>query len=279
MDPPVVPSMLKLNTRRKFFPWASFSRYSFSADNIRLVLGLRVLKHIKVLAFKLNSFPFYFWCVDSFLEFLNDLGKKVDEDWDGVSSSLEEIRRTLISRNGCLINLTADGKNLTNSVKFVSKFLDLLPSTSPVKSASWNARLPLTNEAIIIPTQVIYIYPLLTVQLEYIFAFFSSWCSRNHFLRLQVNYVGKAANIYDTGYELNGSAYVISKHISNTWLWDRVRVSGGAYGGFCDFDTHSGTFLGRCVELLYLLNPSFSLIFNFYVQGSSPSYLIGTPTC
>ncbi|KAF7126753.1 hypothetical protein RHSIM_Rhsim11G0167000 [Rhododendron simsii] len=124
----------------------------------------------------------------SFLEFLKDLGKKVDEDWDGVSSSLEEIRRTLISRNGCLINLTADGKNLTNSVKFVSKFLDLLPSTSPV------------------------------------------------------NYVGKAANIYDTGYELNGSAYVISKHISNTWLWDRVRVSGGAYGGFCDFDTHSGVF-------------------------------------
>jgi Zn-dependent M16 (insulinase) family peptidase len=57
---------------------------------------------------------------------------------------------------------------------------------------------------------------------------------------LQVNYVGKAANIYDTGYQLNGSAYVISKYISNTWLWDRVRVSGGAYGGFCDLDTHSG---------------------------------------
>lgn len=56
-----------------------------------------------------------------------------------------------------------------------------------------------------------------------------------------MNYVGKAANIYDTGYQLKGSAYVISKYVSNTWLWDRVRVSGGAYGGFCDFDTHSGT--------------------------------------
>lgn len=56
----------------------------------------------------------------------------------------------------------------------------------------------------------------------------------------QVNYVGKAANLFDTGYQLKGSAYVISKYISNTWLWDRVRVSGGAYGGFCDFDTHSG---------------------------------------
>lgn len=57
---------------------------------------------------------------------------------------------------------------------------------------------------------------------------------------VQVNYVGKGANLYAAGYQLSGSAYVISKHIGNTWLWDRVRVSGGAYGGFCDFDSHSG---------------------------------------
>ena len=65
---------------------------------------------------------------------------------------------------------------------------------------------------------------------------------QDHFICcFKVNYVGKAGNLYQSGYQLNGSAYVISKHISNTWLWDRVRVSGGAYGGFCDFDTHSGT--------------------------------------
>ncbi|XP_058097080.1 presequence protease 2, chloroplastic/mitochondrial, partial [Magnolia sinica] len=145
----------------------------------------------------------------SYLEFLEDLEKKVDQDWDAISSSLEEIRRSLLSRNGCLINMTADGKNLSNSEKFVAKFLDLLPST-PSNEAKWNARLTPVNEAIVIPTQV--------------------------------NYVGKAANIYEAGYELNGSAHVISKYIGNTWLWDRVRVSGGAYGGFCDFDTHSGVF-------------------------------------
>lgn len=59
----------------------------------------------------------------------------------------------------------------------------------------------------------------------------------------QVNYVGKAANLYeDAGYKLSGSAYVVNKHLGTTWLWDRVRVSGGAYGGFSDFDTHSGMF-------------------------------------
>ncbi|KAK7366460.1 hypothetical protein VNO80_08450 [Phaseolus coccineus] len=146
----------------------------------------------------------------SYLEFLRTLEERVDQDWVDISSSLEEIRKSIFSKQGCLVNVTADRKNLANAEKVVSKFVDLLPTRSPIAATNRNFTLPLTNEAIVIPTQV--------------------------------NYVGKAANIYDVGYQLNGSAYVISKYISNTWLWDRVRVSGGAYGGFCDFDTHSGVF-------------------------------------
>ncbi|XP_039019417.1 presequence protease 1, chloroplastic/mitochondrial-like [Hibiscus syriacus] len=146
----------------------------------------------------------------SYLEFLQALEERVDNDWAGISSSLEEIRKSLLSREGCLVNMTADGKNLSDTEKFVSKFLDLLPSKPLAERSSWSARLPSNNEAIVIPTQV--------------------------------NYVGKAANLYDKGYQLSGSAYVISSHISNTWLWERVRVSGGAYGGFCNFDTLSGVF-------------------------------------
>ena len=58
-----------------------------------------------------------------------------------------------------------------------------------------------------------------------------------------MNYVGKAANLYeDAGYQLSGAAYVIEKHLGTSWLWDRVRVVGGAYGGFCSLDSHSGMF-------------------------------------
>ena len=56
----------------------------------------------------------------------------------------------------------------------------------------------------------------------------------------QVNYVGKGANLFDLGYQLHGSSHVITKYLRNTWLWERVRVHGGAYGGFCVFDQHSG---------------------------------------
>lgn len=47
-------------------------------------------------------------------------------------------------------------------------------------------------------------------------------------LLLQVNYVGKAANLYqDAGYQLSGAAYVIEKHLGTSWLWDKVRSREG----------------------------------------------------
>ena len=93
----------------------------------------------------------------------------------------------------------------------VTSFLESLPDKK-LAAADWSLMLPRTNEAICVPTQV--------------------------------NYVGKAANLYeDAGYSLQGSSYVINKLLGTTWMWDRVRVSGGAYGGFTDFDSHrSGYF-------------------------------------
>ncbi|MFS7956834.1 putative metalloenzyme, LuxS/M16 peptidase, peptidase M16C associated [Helianthus anomalus] len=162
----------------------------------------------------------------SYLEFLKDMEKKIEEQWSEISVSLEEIRGALLSKKGCLVNLISDGKNLKNAEKFVRNFLDFLPTTTPLTTSSAsNALLSSENEAFTIPTQV--------------------------------NYVGKAANIYETGYQLKGSAYVISKYISNTWLWDNIRVNGGAFGGFCDFNTRSGvlSFLSyRDPNLLKTLN-------------------------
>jgi Zn-dependent M16 (insulinase) family peptidase len=84
---------------------------------------------------------------------------------------------------------------------------------------------------------------------------------------MRVNYVGKAASLYDAGYELNGSVYVISKFIGNTWLWDQVCVSSGAYGGFCDFDSQSGSF--SC-----LTHVSMSVECSWSSTGDTNAYLI-----
>jgi len=58
----------------------------------------------------------------------------------------------------------------------------------------------------------------------------------------QVNYVGKGANLYDLGYEYDGSAEVIVNYLRMTYLHDKIRVQGGAYGAFSVFDNASGVF-------------------------------------
>jgi len=58
----------------------------------------------------------------------------------------------------------------------------------------------------------------------------------------QVNYVGKGVNLYDLGYEYDGSSDVITGYLRMTYLWDKIRVQGGAYGAFVVFDDSSGVF-------------------------------------
>jgi Zn-dependent M16 (insulinase) family peptidase len=59
----------------------------------------------------------------------------------------------------------------------------------------------------------------------------------------QVNYVGCSANLFDTGYRMHGSSMVITHYLQTAWLWEKIRVQGGAYGGMCGFDQRSGVFV------------------------------------
>ncbi|MDR2124897.1 MAG: insulinase family protein [Desulfovibrio sp.] len=57
---------------------------------------------------------------------------------------------------------------------------------------------------------------------------------------VQVNYTGKGVNLFDAGYVYGGSAQVVLKHLRAGYLWDRVRVQGGAYGCLCALERASG---------------------------------------
>jgi len=58
----------------------------------------------------------------------------------------------------------------------------------------------------------------------------------------QVNYVVKGGPIYDDGETIQGSTSVVSRYLRTGYLWDNVRVMGGAYGGFCSFNPLTGMF-------------------------------------
>ena len=57
----------------------------------------------------------------------------------------------------------------------------------------------------------------------------------------QVNYVAKGANLKALGFEPTGGTAVAIKHLNTTYLWDKVRVQGGAYGGSSGLDPFAFT--------------------------------------
>lgn len=146
----------------------------------------------------------------SYLAFLRTLAERVEQDWDGVLADLAALRGLVLRRSGCLMNLTADaegGRLVSGPATALSR---ALPDAAPPSQVSgWHPAGPAaTAEALIMPAQV--------------------------------NYVGKAADLYGLGYTWHGSANVVFKHLRMAFLWDRVRVQGGAYGAFCAFDRSSG---------------------------------------
>ncbi|NJM36221.1 MAG: peptidase M16, partial [Rhodomicrobium sp.] len=56
----------------------------------------------------------------------------------------------------------------------------------------------------------------------------------------KVNYVAKGESLRKLGFEPGGAAWVASQWLRSGWLWEKVRVQGGAYGAFSSLDLRSG---------------------------------------
>ena len=142
-----------------------------------------------------------------YLFFLRRLVADIDQDWPSVQKRLEEMRDLLFSRSGALCNVTLSGDDRSLFDGELAAMLSSLPAVDRSKQ-TWTQPEHTGSEGLLIPAQV--------------------------------NYVGKAANLYDLGYALHGSSTVVSRYLGASWLWDRIRVQGGAYGAFCSFDPFSG---------------------------------------
>jgi len=144
----------------------------------------------------------------SYLFFLRELAEKVKNHWPEVLEKLEQIKETLIRSRETLVNVTLDEDNYADFREQLEEFLSFIPE-GDTRAQEWQWSAPgAPNEGLVIPAQV--------------------------------NYVGKATNLYELGYQFHGSALVISKYLRTTWLWEKVRVQGGAYGAFSLFDRLGG---------------------------------------
>lgn len=58
----------------------------------------------------------------------------------------------------------------------------------------------------------------------------------------QVQYVGKALRVREHGESLHGSELVVVRYLRTAWLWDQIRLRGGAYGAIASLSHFSGVF-------------------------------------
>jgi Zn-dependent M16 (insulinase) family peptidase len=166
----------------------------------------------------------------SYLDTLKRLIQQAESDWPSVLAQLTRLRDTILKpsscRNGMALDITGDKSVLATIQPSVERFLRELPGdATPNKSFDpyeddhpWveaikeemTKHTPVKDEGFVVPTQV--------------------------------SYVGKCGLLYETGERIPGSAAVVSRFLRTGYLWDYVRVIGGAYGGFCTFSPFSGFF-------------------------------------
>jgi hypothetical protein len=144
------------------------------------------------------------------LFFHRAMQKKMKGDWLGTVARLEGILQKLLA-GGLVVNITADEKDRKLVSSALKKFLREFPKSGKPVSKVWKFNTaPSESEALLIPSRV--------------------------------NYVGRAINLFDNGYKMDGSALVITKYLRTAWLWEKIRVQGGAYGAVCGFDPNCGAF-------------------------------------
>lgn len=154
------------------------------------------------------------WVTEQFsgvesLFFVRRLAEEIEQDWDGVRARLTAVLDHLVNRNAMVCNVTLDADSWAVFQPQLDAFLAELPARAVV-CPEWTPAVMPAFEGLTIPAQV--------------------------------NYVAKGANLYELGYTLDGSIAVITNTLRTTYLWEKIRVQGGAYGGFCAFSKQAGVF-------------------------------------
>src|SRR5215813_873949 len=145
----------------------------------------------------------------SYLFFLRKLADDMTTGWGGALAAFERIRTTLVNRAAMVCNVTAEAVDWARLKPQLADFLGALPLTA-VAAASWRVADGPRAEGLVMPTMV--------------------------------NYVGKGADLYSEGVKPSGAHLVARAYLRTSWLWDKIRVQGGAYGGSCMFNRYSGGF-------------------------------------
>lgn len=137
----------------------------------------------------------------TFFEFLDDLYKNYDEKADAFIIGLKEAKEVIFTKENLIVSITDDQDMKSIFEEELAAFKEQL---YPAKETKYEPLVPeVLNEG---------------------FATAS-----------QVQYVATAGNFKDAGCQYHGALKVLQVMFSYDYLWENIRVKGGAYGCMCSF--------------------------------------------
>ena len=148
----------------------------------------------------------------SFYEFIDDISTNYGQKKDLVFSKLKELMEMVFVKNKLMVSITADKDGYNRFTKDLASLIaGLRESTSERQFVGYD-RVPLKPR-----------------------------CLNEGFkAALQVQYVARAGNYLKAGYKYTGAMKVLRTILSYDYLWQNVRVKGGAYGCMCGFSGVDG---------------------------------------
>ena len=158
------------------------------------------------------------------LNYARELAGRMETAPEGVRSDLERLLGIILSRRGLLLNITAEGPAIAEAMPLLEDLAAGLPDAARAPAPRALPDLP-DREGLCLPAQV--------------------------------NYVAAGGNARLKGQEPGAAAAVAAKFLRAGYLWERVRVQGGAYGASCAYSRISGNLvfasyrdpnLGRTLE-------------------------------
>ena len=144
-----------------------------------------------------------------YFRFLEELLKRAEKNPGEVAEEFRLVADLVLTRQNVLFNVTSDAKDYTKFQKRIDSLVRVLPDVQQ-EPASLEFHLTPVSEGFLTASAV--------------------------------QYVGKGANLYEMGYKYSGHFNVLKSLLSTGYLWERVRMQGGAYGCSNSFDFLTGDF-------------------------------------
>ena len=146
-----------------------------------------------------------------FYKFLEKIDDDFNEEADDIIEKLNALTKLIFSRRNLIINLTADKEALEKARPVLEEFVENIPLSDAEDIPLEFTRIEKKNIALTSPSQV--------------------------------NYVARAGNFTDAGYKYTGALRVLKTIFSYDYLWNNVRVKGGAYGCMTEFGRSGDSYM------------------------------------